>query len=122
MHSMTRDSAVWLGGLLDGFGEIAWRGAGPVVRFKTAFPDRLHAIERALDGTTRTRKFQISGDSRRPQWIIEIRGAEFFMLMNAVAQFMRTQKRVRFDLQFGRWQRLVAGRAIKKADGHEATT
>ena len=121
MFSFNESSARWLGGLLDGFGEIGFhKSRGPYVRFKTAYPDRLHAIQQALGLTDRIRSHEISGDTRKPLWVVDFRGIEFFMLMNAVAQFMRTSKRSLFEKQHSKWRKMVAGRSMRREISPEA--
>jgi hypothetical protein len=113
--TISEDGAKWLGGLLDGFGEIGWNAGAPVVKFKTAFADRLEAIEAVLtEKGPRSRPFAISGDSQMPQRILIFRGTDFIMLENAVTKYMKTSKKLRFGKQRARWVASLKERALKK--------
>lgn len=115
MITISEDGARWLAGLLDGFGEIgltSGKSPAPIVKFKTAYIDRLFAIQKVVGHEgPRARPFKISGDSKMPQHILTFRGEDVAMLENALVARMKTSKRFMFA------QRRAQQRAAQKERG-----
>ncbi len=99
--------ASWLAGIMDCFGEISIKKMTMFVKFKSAYPDRLKAIARAL-GIDRILQgpFAPSGDSRKPYYQLVLVGADLALLENVVTRHMRTTRRYLFDETRLRLQRM----------------
>ncbi|AWO90833.1 hypothetical protein [Bradyrhizobium diazoefficiens] len=114
MFTLTEHGAIWLAGHLDGFGEIVWDSGAPAVKFKSAFMDRIEAIESITPGGPESRPFKISGHSKRPQRILVFKGTDFVLLENALSKHMLTGKRKLLARLRDRWINDLKERALKR--------
>ncbi|WP_027569514.1 hypothetical protein [Bradyrhizobium sp. URHA0013] len=90
--------ATWLAGLLDGVGYFGIKDNKPFVQLKTTEPDRIVAAETILGMAGKSYgPFDNGGDSKRPQYALDITGGYLVLLENLVARRMRTARRHLFQ-------------------------
>lgn len=117
--------AAWLGGIMDGFGEINIKKNTMYVKFKSVYPDRLKAIADAL-GINRAPKgpFDPSGDSKKPYYHLVLVGSDLARLENVATRYMRTTRHYLFGETRLRLQRMrkrmkLSGPSYKIASADE---
>lgn len=83
---------------MDAFGQIGIKGNKIFAKFKSAYPDRLEAIAKALEiNRTPTGPFAPAGISKQPHYELVLFGRDVVRLENMVVSEMRTAKRALFD-------------------------
>ncbi|MDF0585045.1 hypothetical protein [Bradyrhizobium yuanmingense] len=98
MSDIRKRNAIWLAGVMDAFGQIGIKDNKIFAKFKSAYPDRLEAIAKALEiNRTPTGPFAPAGISKRPHYELVLFGRDVVRLENMVVSEMRTAKRAFFE-------------------------
>ncbi|MCK1505682.1 hypothetical protein [Bradyrhizobium sp. 18] len=98
MSDTRKRNAIWLAGVMDAFGQIGIKGNKIFAKFKSAYPDRLEAIAKALEiNRTPTGPFAPAGISKKPHYELVLFGRDVVRLENLVVSEMRTAKKALFE-------------------------